>query len=226
MGLIVSPSPSSGSARVTVSTGGSSTATQPVSAHIVHAIAILRGVGRVHRRPLSDIEAEALAVIYRSYGGMLMAVLHQLLGDRSAAEDVLHDVFCRLPSIISLYRDHSFGGWLRQITVRSALTHLRSARRRQECLLPEPELLVPSAVVESDFEAIERREELTRALAQLPEPLRQVVVLRVIMDFTHQQVAEALGISATASEVRMCRALKQLRALLRKDPREGTDDVH
>ena len=189
--------------------------TQPVSAHVIHAIAILRGVGRAQTRSLSDIEAEALAVIYRSYAGRLIGLLRPLLGESEAAEDVLHDVFSRLPWAISQYRDDSFGGWLRQVTVRAALTQMRAKRRRHECMLPDPDQMGPDRVTEADFEAIEHREELARALAQLPEPLRQVVVLRVFMDLTHQQIADALEISPTASEVRLCRALKQLRGMLR-----------
>ena len=191
--------------------------TQPVAAHVVHAIAILRGLGRSRTRPLSDIEAEALAVIYRSYAGMLLNVLRQLLGDGASAEDVLHDVFCRLPWAISQYRDNSFGGWLRQLTVRTALSQMRAARRRREFVIPEPDFLITDRVSEIDFHALEDREVLARAIARLPEPLRQVVVLRVIMDFSHQQIGEALEISATASEVRMCRALKHLRFLMREE---------
>lgn len=189
--------------------------TQPVSAHVVHAIAILRGVGRAQTRPLSEIEAEALAVIYRSYAGRLIGVLRQLVGESGAAEDALHDVFCRLPWIIAQYRDNSFGGWLRQVTVRVALTQMRAKRRRHECVLPDADQMGPDHITSADFDAIEHREELSRALAHLPEPLRQVVVLRVFMDFTHQQIADALEISPTASEVRLCRALKQLRGILR-----------
>ena len=189
-----------------------------VSAHVVHAIAILRGVGRAQTRPLSEIEAEALAVIYRSYAGRLIGVLRHLLGEIGSAEDVLHDVFCRLPWAISQYRDDSFGGWLRQVTVRAALTQMRATRRRHECALPDTNEMGPDRVTEADFDAIEHREELARALAQLPEPLRQVVVLRVFLDLTHQQIADALDISPTASEVRLCRALKQLRGSLRATP--------
>ena len=202
---------------------GTGTATNPsqsVAAHVIHAIAMLRGVGRT-QRPLTEIEGEALAVIYRSYAGMLMSVLRQLLGDGASAEDALHDVFCRLPWVIAQYRDNSFAGWLRQMAVRMALSQMRAARRRRECVMPEPDNLMTERVSEFDFRAIEDREELARAVSRLPEPLRQVVILRTLMDFSHQQIADALAISATASEVRMCRALKQLRAFMRESATRG-----
>ena len=52
-----------------------------------------------------------------------------------------------------------------------------------------------------------------RLVAQLPPSLRDVVVLRVIYDYTHAEIAAHLGITATASEVRHCRAVRRLREL-------------
>ena len=198
--------------------GDSCAPTLKASSHVVHAIAILRGVGPTRTRALHVGEAQALAVIYRAYGGMLLAALRQLLGSQSDAEDALHDVFARLPCAIAKYRDDSFGGWLRQMAVRVALTRMRTARRRRECVLSDAAYARAAEVDPVDFEALEGREVLQRAIGQLSEPLRQVVALRVYLDFSHQQVAESLGITPTASEVRMCRALKQLRALLRQPP--------
>lgn len=198
--------------------GDSGAPTLKASSHVVHAIAILRGVGATRTRALDAGEAQALAVIYRAYGGMLLAALRQLLGGQGDAEDALHDVFARLPWAIAKYRDDSFGGWLRQMAVRVALTRMRTARRRRECVLSDVAYARAAEVDPVDFEALERRDTLERAIGQLSEPLRHVVVLRVYLDFSHQQVAESLGITPTASEVRMCRALKQLRAMLRQPP--------
>jgi DNA-directed RNA polymerase specialized sigma24 family protein len=41
-----------------------------------------------------------------------------------------------------------------------------------------------------------------------------VVILRFYLGYSHQEIAEALGITPNASEVRLCRALKQLRYAL------------
>lgn len=190
--------------------------TNGLSSHVIHAIAVLRGVGRLPSRPLSANEGDALGVIYRSYGGMLLTVLRQLLGSQADAEDALHEVFARLPWIITLYREHSFGGWLRQLSVRLALTRLRSTRRRRESTFADVQDLVDDRVSTTDFDALQRRDLVRDAIEQLSEPLRQVVILRIFFEFSHQQIGDVLGISPTASEVRMCRALKQLRALLRQ----------
>ena len=199
--------------------------THGVDSHVVNAIALLRGVGTIRSRALTESEAEALAVIYRAYGAMLLRVLSQLLGTRGDAEDVLHDVFARLPWAIAHYREHSFGGWLRQMAVRVGLTRMRSDRRRHECALPDPQSLACDEVNVADFDALQRRDDLRNAVASLSEPLRQVVVLRVFFELSHQEIADVLGISPTASEVRMCRALKQLRARMRHSPQRSAREM-
>jgi len=199
--------------------------TQAVDSHVVNAIAMLRGVGPIRSRPLTESQADALAVIYRAYSGMLLSVLRQLLGTRSDAEDVLHDVFTRLPSAIAHYRENSFGGWLRQMAVRLGLTRMRTQRRRHEYALPDAQSLACDEVDAVDFDALQRRDALREAVAALSEPLRQVVVLRVFFELSHQEVADALGISPTASEVRMCRALKQLRSRMRHSPERVSREI-
>ncbi len=53
-----------------------------------------------------------------------------------------------------------------------------------------------------------------RALSQLTPALRHVFVLRVVEEYSHAEVAALLGITVNNSEVRLHRAIRQLRAIL------------
>jgi DNA-directed RNA polymerase specialized sigma24 family protein len=54
-------------------------------------------------------------------------------------------------------------------------------------------------------------EAVRSAVRSLPMSLREVVILRVYLELSHDQVAAELSISKTASEIRFCRAIKLLR---------------
>jgi RNA polymerase sigma-70 factor (ECF subfamily) len=178
---------------------------------VLQAIHCLQGLGREAGRPLTRTEGEALGEIYRRYGGMLLGVAIRLLGTQADAEDVVHDVFCRLPWLLSQYRDGGFGGWLKQVTARTALMRIRrESRRRQEPMNDE----VPDYVVECDAIDLGDADALRQALDSLSTTLRQVVILRIYLGFTHREIGELLDISANTSEVRLCRAIKRLRVLL------------
>ena len=58
------------------------------------------------------------------------------------------------------------------------------------------------------------RERLVEALAELPDQMRMVVVLRDVYDLPHEDIARELGISQTAAKVRLHRARRRLREQL------------
>jgi len=122
---------------------------------------------------------------------------------------VVQDLFVGLPEALERYRDQGrFESWLRRVTVRLGLMRLRSGRRRREVDL---ESVDGAAAVQSES----RGEDLGLwfGLERLPEEQRAIVILKVVEGYSHEEVAELLGIRRGASQVRLHRALQRLRAL-------------
>jgi RNA polymerase sigma-70 factor (ECF subfamily) len=156
-------------------------------------------------------DAGALAALYTAHAQPLFAVAWRLTGSRADAEDVLHDVFVGLPEALRRYVERgSFAGWLRTVTARSALMRMRASRRRREVDVEGADDR-PAAAGD---DAAEARADLQRAVAELPDSLRAVVVLKEIEGYTHAEIGALLGITPGASEVRLCRALRRLRERL------------
>jgi RNA polymerase sigma factor (sigma-70 family) len=157
-----------------------------------------------------DGSPEALATLYARYADRLMAVAYRLTGRAEDAEDVLHDVFLGLPEAFRRYEERGLlGPWLRQLTVRVALARMRRATRAREVSLVGHTETTPGR-----GEALEDRITLATALGTLPDGLRSVFVLKVIEGHSHAEIAKMLGITPGASEVRLVRAMKQLRSML------------
>ena len=153
---------------------------------------------------------DALAELYARYGRSLMALAYRLTGSRDDAEDVLHDVFLGLPEALRQYDERgSFEGWLRRVTARVALTRLRKTSRAREVALVD-DLVAPATTADrlADVALVER------AINALPDALRSVFILREVEGYSHAEVAELLGISTNASEVRLHRAIRALRKQL------------
>jgi len=155
-------------------------------------------------------DAEALRDAYVRYGPAVYRIAYRLLGSAADAEDVLQDVFVGLPEALRAYDVRvSFEGWLRRVAARTALMRLRGQRRRREEPL-EP-LSEPAVSARDDVDRVA----LERAIAALPDTLRSVFVLKEIEGYAHADVAELLGISVGAAEVRLHRAKRELRRMLR-----------
>jgi len=149
------------------------------------------------------------------------ALAYRLVGNEHDARDVVQDAYLRAFKGLRKFRgEASFQTWLHRITVNCAASHLeRRARSAHDLLdeLTDPGRLV-DATRERDPEAVasnaDDRDRLVEALAELPDQLRLVVVLRDVYDLPHKEIARQLGISQTAAKVRLHRARRKLQERL------------
>ena len=163
--------------------------------------------GRLARRAAAG-DRDALRDLYEEYSDQLFAVAYRLTHSTADARDVLHDVFARLPEALRTFDQRSsLGTWLRAVTTREALMHLRVQKRRREVpIFGEHMPKRPPQVLDSIA--------LERALASLPEKLRTVIILKEVEGYSHKEIAEILKVSYSASAVRLHRARAALRAAL------------
>lgn len=157
-------------------------------------------------------DIDALDEIYHRHAHSLLRLAYRLTGSADDAEDVVQDVFVGLPLAMRRYVDQGkLEAWLRTVTTRVALNRLRRRGRRREVQL-DVETAVPR-VGGADAEI--GRLVVSEALAALPHDLRAVFVLREIEGYSHAEIGKMLGIRRGTSEVRLFRAVRQLRQLLR-----------
>ena len=157
-------------------------------------------------------DAEALREVYERYAEDVYRVALRLTGSSADAYDVTHDIFLGLPEAMQRYDpERPFGPWLRGVAVRTAQMSLRSARRRREVALPN----VAGLAVRGRQEAVVDRLTLEKALVELSPDLRSVVVLRELEGLSYQEIADLLGITKSAAAVRLHRARRRLRDILR-----------
>jgi RNA polymerase sigma-70 factor (ECF subfamily) len=178
-------------------------------------------------RGIQSGDSAAFEQIVRVYGGRLLAVTRRILRDEEAARDAVQDAF------ISAYRsrkqfnaDSKVSTWLHRIAVNAALMKLRSQRRKPE----EPiDGLLPGfkedghhaaqfvAWTEPADVTVSRKETsaaVRRAIDQLPESYRTVLLLRDIEGLDTAEAAKMLGITANAVKIRLHRARMALRKLI------------
>jgi RNA polymerase sigma-70 factor (ECF subfamily) len=161
---------------------------------------------RIERGDLS-----ALGELFEGYGTLVYRTALGLTGDTADAEDVTQDVFLRLPAVLGGFTGTlaNFPGWIRRIAVRQALMHMRTARRRREVSVEGVAALFTPA------DGTASRLTLAAALERLSPEHRTVFLLKEVEGYDHAEIAELLGITTSNSEVRLHRARRQLRDLLK-----------
>lgn len=143
----------------------------------------------------------------------LLSIAYRMLGTMADAEDVVGDIALRWLTV-----DHDTivtpEAWLVTAVTRRALDVLKSARRQREqypgVWLPEPVATGPGA-----GDHLEQTEGLTVGFLLLLERLtpleRAVFVLHDVLDYSHADVAEALGRSEDACRQALSRARRHVR---------------
>lgn len=153
------------------------------------------------------------------------SVALKLLGDEQEAEDVLQETFLNAFEAIDRFEGRSkLSTWLYRIAYNASLMRLRKRGQMTMFSLDRPlgaedvpegpmshHLVDWSAVPDDQLLTAEARQEMDRAIAELPESLRSAFVLRDIQGLSGAETAEILGITVQAVKNRLHRARLHLR---------------
>jgi len=175
-------------------------------------------------------EESAFEQLVRSTSGRLLAAARRLLRNEEDARDAVQSAFIRAFQSLSRFREESrLSTWLHRILVNEALMRLRSRARGEEESIDG---LLPTFIAdghqtrdtvdwsETADKALERAETsalINRAIDQLPESYRTVLVMRDLEEMSTAEAAELLGVSTNVIKVRLHRARQALRTLLERE---------
>jgi RNA polymerase sigma-70 factor (ECF subfamily) len=165
--------------------------------------------------------------LVRSQLPRLLAVTRRILGNEDDARDAVQEAFLSAFKGLARFDGTSrLSTWLHRIAVNAALMKIRSPRRKPEQpiegLLPRfledgHQADPPAAWQESAEEVLSRkeaRERVRRAIEELPESYRTVILLRDIEELDTEETARLLGVSEGVVKTRLHRARQALRTLL------------
>lgn len=144
--------------------------------------------------------------LYELHFDRVYAYVTRRVRDRATAQDLTADVFEHALSAIQRYewRGLPFSAWLYRIAANRIADY--SSRLAQERELPE---FVDCN--EPDYDDIEKRATLFRAVRELPEDQRRVIELRFVEQKSLREVAEEMHRSEGAIKQLQFRGLETLR---------------
>ena len=100
--------------------------------------------------------------------------------------------------------------WLRQVTARKCIDHIRWQDKRRHLALEEVAERIPAPTLGGPGDPLEEAR-LRRLVAGLPKKLRAVVVMRFQEEMSPAEVAQALDWPVNSVKSRLHRALRMLR---------------
>lgn len=170
---------------------------------------------------------KALEELHNRYAPSLLGLSFRYCGNRSDAEDVLHDAFIKILSGIDAFIErpgNSFEGWLKRITINTALNFIRSKSRANFLVDLNTSLEEPQEEQVADDPLFKLGEFLTKdmilqMICELPDGYRTVFNLYVFEEYSHKEIATELNFTENTSKTQLFKA----RAFLRKKILEAVD---
>jgi RNA polymerase sigma-70 factor (ECF subfamily) len=160
-----------------------------------------------------DGDEAAMRQLWSRHAPHIDVVVRRLVGDDlDLAADVAQEVWIQIFRALPGYRgDAQFSTWAHRIAVNRTLNALRSRRRLSDI---ETEVQEDSAMVEMDTDRSFLAASIQAAAERLSPGARTVFVLHDVEGYTHEEIAERLGITSGGSKSQLFKARAKLRTLL------------
>ena len=157
-------------------------------------------------RALAD--SDAFAEIVDRHRGMVFSLAYNFFQNRSVAEDIAQDAYLELfRNLHKIESDLHLSFWLKQTVTRKCIDWGRRQKHRR--YQPIDEAPEPGFEVEHRDPIL--AEELAAKVAQLPEKMRLVLILRFQEDLKLTEIAEILEMPVNTVKTTLRRALERLR---------------
>ena len=173
-------------------------------------------------------DSSAMHELYVTYRNRLYSlVLGRVGGDKSAAEDIVQEVFLAALNSLEAFRgDSQIYTWLRGIAVHKINDFYRRQARQPEADSSLPDFTdtqldrvrdnEPAAL--SWLESAETRQSVHQALVGLPRDYRRVLVMKYLDEMPVAEISRTMGRSPKSIEGLLSRARQAMRDNLAEEP--------
>jgi len=163
------------------------------------------------RRAINGDES-ALRALWVAHAPRIDAVVRRLVGDADQAADIAQEVWIQIFRALPTWRgDSQCSTWAHRIAVNRTLNALRSVRRIAKL---EVGIEDDTVAVDEDMDRSFLAQSIDEAVQKLSPGARAVFVLHDIEGYTHEEIAQELGITSGGSKSQLFKARAKLRRLL------------
>ena len=183
-----------------------------VSYGLLWDFAVSESVGESQRWVLSAMQR---------HGQELVTMLWRILGNEQDVCDAYQDTFLLLAHYEGGRKPEYIKAYIFRVANNVAISMLRRriAEKKRVSTAVVAKKDVSSPAKELDSKSLQ--ETLRCCIAQLPEHLRNVIMLRDLAELSYAQIGRILGISAATARVYRCKAVQLLAVWMGKEEKDN-----
>jgi RNA polymerase sigma-70 factor, ECF subfamily len=169
--------------------------------------------GLVTRARLGD--ADAFTELVRRYQARCLRFARSMLRTEEDAEEAVQDAWVRVWKALPRYEDQErFEPWLFRILANRCRSRGVRMARDARVTAADDSALAFAEAPDGEVERAAWREEITLALAALPDAQREAFLLHHVEGFAYEEIAGITGVGISALKMRVKRACDHLRERL------------
>lgn len=160
---------------------------------------------------VKERKERAFKELYESCIRYVYSIVRRYVSNESDHQDVIQEIFARIFLSIDSFDEKKgeFKFWLRRLTINQCIRHYQ-----KQAVFTHIDPLESAAHLQSTL--IEKtgtlsKDEILRYLAGMPEGYKQIFMMVVMDEYSHQEVGEMLNISPETSRSQLHRAKKWIR---------------
>jgi len=167
---------------------------------------------------------EAFAQLYKEYENLVYTTAYYMTKNSEDSCDISQDVFIKVYKSLPQFRgDCKFSSWIYRICVNTVNDYLRKNSRKKTVSLSvydddkdvDAQLDIPvedpDALPEAALDKSDTQEMIRKAIEELPEDMRQIIILRDIYGYSYEELCKMLSLKEGTVKSRINRARNILR---------------
>ena len=156
--------------------------------------------------------------IYEQNAEDVYRFLLKMCGNSHLAEDLLQDTFLKAIEKIDTFDNRCrLTSWLCHIAKNTYLDYLRKLKRRPSAFLEDEQTEPSVSCFEDKLMKDESTREMRLAVHKLPEPYKEVFMLRIYAELSFKEIAVTFGKSEVWGRVTFLRSKDMLLKLIEND---------
>ena len=159
-------------------------------------------------------DEQAYRLLVERWQTPVYAFLVRMLGSPEDAQDLCQETFVRMIRSADKYRpEGQFQSWLFRIAGNQARSRLRRRKVIRWLSFDQGNMDPPSGApdAQEEMERAELRAEVRKSIAKLPDRQREALLLKQYQDLKYSEIAEVMGLSTSAVQMLLHRAMLALR---------------
>lgn len=153
--------------------------------------------------------AEAFQILYHKYHNRVYRFCLRMLGSEPMAKDAFQETFVKVYEKRESFKGDNFAAWLFTISRHICYNMLRAKKEHTSFDETYHQARIQKT---TDFGL---KQALEEAINSLPTSLKEAFILREYEELSYQEISDVLEIDLSLAKIRVFRARKQLRLILK-----------